>query len=293
MSVTLLPVLSADSLMLYNSTKNMFVAKPNLRVSQTSDKLTGYPVLTANASEAGVFVIGNPHLESRPLPLSYPFYIRSATSLLDDRVYLGVDRTDPLTSVSSFVSGQSVLYMDAKDTRTVTWMVKDPTAPDVVGIIYYGIPYKFINTFFNTHLQVDPTNNFNLTASIDAQGETPEYWVFLPTSPIYVCQDSVEQCAMTRGTANAYNRLSCSYDNRICYNQYNEVVYFGEAECEKQCGIIHPKKLSQVSVLASTNVNIPSSAGKKNITVKVALLLSAGILLVAFLYWRHSLQISH
>jgi len=284
---SLLPVRSGDAVLLYNATQKKFIGVPTLAVVPERDRLTALPVLVSTPSEAGLMVIGDAPHESAPLCINERFILRTATGLVGNRVYLGVDRTDPLTSTSANASGQDVLYMDMGDLRSTLWKAYPANDPTGKGTLYYGVPYNIVNMFYQTHLQMRQCNHRNLSASLDVHGLSSDQWVFLPTEPIYVCQSSVELCATTRGTENAFNPFTCDPSSNVCKNQYDETVYFDEKQCNARCGVYMNESVGVSADSAPKEATSSRTTKTADVTWWVVLAISVLFLVgaVVFFIW--------
>jgi hypothetical protein len=258
------PIHGPSTVLLYNATQKKFVATPSLRLrGGTGQGLEAYPSLTSNASEAAVILMGNISLTGRDLLQKQPILMRMNTGIVGTRIYLGVSATDPLTG-TGFSEGQEVLYVDAKNLKLVQWIVK-PSWPslnaafdhrnfqhlfgdfggaDLGPNIYYGIPYILTNAHYLTNLQMNVANQTDLVASLDYQ-DVPEEWIFLPTTPLFTCETSVNLCSATRGTENAFTPILCDPTTGVCRNQYRELVTFEEVKCNEMCGTVVNTKADQ------------------------------------------------
>jgi hypothetical protein len=317
---SLRPIHGPSAVLLYNITHKKFVSTPALRLRATGQGLEAYPRLTSNASEAGVILMGNISLTGHDLLQSKPILMRMNTGIVGTRIYLGVNSTDPLTG-TGFSDGQQVLYEEAKNLRLVQWVAK-PAAPSLdssfdhrnfehlfgefggatVGpYIYYGIPYILTNAHYLTNLQINVANQTDLVASLDFQ-DAPEMWVFLPTSPIYTCETSVNLCSATRGTENAFTPFLCDPNTGLCQNQYREIVTFEESDCDRLCGTaVISKQQASSSAIAASAAAEKSTAGKKATSPQVSAdmtLFFIVFLVVVFVigcvwYWRKNQVDSH
>ena len=305
------PIHGPSAVLLYNWTHKKFISTPALRLKTTgAGGLEAYPRLTDNASEAGVILMGTISLTGHDLLQSKPILMRMNTGMVGTRIYLGVNPTDPLTG-TGFSDGQAVLYEDAKDLRLVQWRVK-PAWPnmdasvyhsnfqhlfnsyggaDVGPNIYYGIPYIITNEHYLTNLQINMANKTDLVASLDYQ-DVPEMWVFLPTSPIYTCETSVNLCSTTRGTENGFTPFLCDPTTGLCQNQYREIVTFEEGECDRLCGTasLAPASLGNVAQTEPKSQGNNGSQISADITGVFIFVLFILFVIVGVWYWRKSQQ---
>jgi hypothetical protein len=241
MSSHLLAIKSSDAVMLYNLTRDSFLAKPSVEI-KGNNLLTGFPVLTSKPSEVGTLIIGDAPRESAPLDIGEHFTLRTSDTLLKTGVFLGIDKTDPLTIASASQAGQKVYYQDSNDSRSVLWEAVSSQASHCSGELCYGVKYHLKNSWYHTHLMKSPLGNGRLCATIDAPFDE---WVFIPTSQIFVCQDSVNLCAGTRGTDNAYQVFTC--DEKQCVNRFHELVSFSDQQCNATCGTLVSSTVSSLS----------------------------------------------
>lgn len=255
-----------DPVYVYNLTHNQFLSKPDARVN-SAGKVVGYPVLTANPSDAGLMVIVNTQLEGKPLEVGDMFMLRSVTEKIGTAVYLGISST----------SDQARFY-EADKLVNIGWSAAGSAADKTM---YYGRPYRIRHKYSDRLLRKQDTST-NVTAEIVFVVDQSDEWVFVPTTSLFTCQRSVNQCVETRGSDNTFNPMICVADAAACVNQYGEPMYTTERLCREKCGIVDVESEVAGVQLVAQPVKLTTADSSSYLWIKVAL---AGVVVVLLVYF--------
>ncbi len=274
----------SDPVMLYNLTRRKFLSNAQVKVQRDASGLSAFPTLVDDATEAGLMVVAQPTRAGAPLHTHEPITLRTVTGQVGARVFLGVRA---LTASSQVDDGALVTFLEPSDAHQVEWTVVDANQSDPQPV-QYGQPYVLQHRNSEqtltvardgSRLAVVPHYSMEPSLSTDS---THDQWVFLPTFPVYVCQQGTQQCVSTRGKDNAFNPLRCMGD--VCQNQFGERMFFDPRTCQEQCSAMGTPGTNVAALgSASPTATTPTSTVSAEASLHIAVAVTAAVLVVALL----------
>lgn len=262
------PIRYGDPILLYNSELSIFVSKPDLRFGADGG-LTGFPMSTHLASEAGLFIIEWPDKAGKEIKQNSPFRLRTSSNRVVDELWLSATGTS---------TGTAPPLEFAKSNLFATSWDSVPPGLDPVKTqepLLYGHRYPIRHRFNGMYMVVSETKDLTVQDGTDLGSDQWAVWVFVPTFPIYTCQRAVDICFESRGLQNSYGPPICSSGS--CFNPQSEQVFDSAQECRSSCGLnLRAPGLDAVQV---QNLSEPRSSPVLSAAAIVILLLSLVLLI--------------
>lgn len=266
-----------DTIYLYNQTHQLYVAKTRLGRMPGTTSLTGIPLLTADAKNAGMLVLQTDPADTEIMTEQSTVLIRTVEESLGGAIFLGSNRNQ-----SEMPPGQDVYFMAAENTNT-RWRIAVGNERTSTPL-HYGVPYVLHNYPNLTVLMSTPFHNRLVTQG--SFGQASDQWVFLPTRTVFTCYATLGSCTETSGSRNVFSGLQCEAQGHPCTNRFQERVFFDNQECERTCGMLSAEPTTSTASTASiTSPEPPGPPGSTSAEGKylwIPFVLSSAVILWAF-----------
>lgn len=212
------------------------------------------------------------------------FYIQAADNHIGDNMYMSV-LTDDDTVFT-------------KPLNTSIWIthVTRHTPSFAKHAIYFNVPYFIMNSHLGKYIGLDlngmdvSTNNVYTSLDDPDNYNDPDAFLFIPHTPQYICEKTVNTCAATQGKQNALEPIICQTETKdestpsTCRNILGEAAFFNQDQCNTHCSARLDLYARATPAIVKDNVQYQTVKYEKKNYIIIIICIVSAILILLFLY---------